>query len=265
MNNEFLVLSAIVLTGGVIYMNKKAKASGGGSDPAIIEPINGGGSGTGGGGIGYNQPSSPDVVPDPVIVADPISGGGSGYTAPVWQPPDNEIIEDIDIPTASGGIVISDTAIVITGGGMGGVQTFKAGTVAYDCLATYYRAKDSGLVVANQSYTEQAVTNFYLAVERFGTDNAVKNMSKTQAANWKAVSAYCPFTYLPIAESKYMATVTTGGTQRKAILNNNNGLAVDCLYTFDIPLHAGDTINFQTSAAGNVVLLRAVELSGGVA
>jgi hypothetical protein len=62
----------------------------------------------------------------------------------------------------------------------------------------------------------------------------------------------------------FSAMITTGGTQRKAILNSNNGLAVDCLYTFDIPLHAGDTINFQTSAAGNV-WIRAVELSGGVA
>ncbi len=196
-------------------MNKKAKASGGGSDPAVIEPINGGGSGTGGGSIGHNQPGNivtPDVVPDPVIVADPISSGGSEYTAPVWCPPDNTVIDDIDITTPTGGITITDTDIVIIGGAEGQVQTFKAGTVSYDSLATYYRAKDSGMVAVNQSYTEHAVANFYLAVERFGTDNAVKNMSTTAAAYWQAVNAYCPFTYLPIAEQKYRATVTTGGT-----------------------------------------------------
>jgi len=62
----------------------------------------------------------------------------------------------------------------------------------------------------------------------------------------------------------FSAMVTTGAVQRKWKLNAGNALTADCLYTFDIPAFSGDTVNFQTSAAG-AVTLRVTELQGGVA
>ena len=62
----------------------------------------------------------------------------------------------------------------------------------------------------------------------------------------------------------FSAMITTGGTQRQAKLNSASALSAGCLYTFDIPLHAGDSLNYQTDATGNILLLRVVELIGGI-
>jgi hypothetical protein len=62
----------------------------------------------------------------------------------------------------------------------------------------------------------------------------------------------------------FSAMITTGGTQRKCKLNAGNALTADCLYTFEIQVFSGDTVNFQTSVNGDVTL-RVAELAGGVA
>ena len=51
------------------------------------------------------------------------------------------------------------------------------------------------------------------------------------------------------------------GVTKKLKLNSGALLAADCAYMFDILVHSGDTVNFQTSASGNVTL-RVQEIAG---
>ena len=75
----------------------------------------------------------------------------------------------------------------------------------------------------------------------------------------------CLFRTMVMLETSgvFSAMLKNGGTTKELKLNAGNGLLADCAYEFDILVHNGDTVNFQTSVSGNVTL-RCQEIAGGV-
>lgn len=61
----------------------------------------------------------------------------------------------------------------------------------------------------------------------------------------------------------FSAMLTNGGVTKKLLLNSGVALVAGAAYIFDVLLTTGDTLNFQTSAAGNVTL-RVQEIVGAV-
>ena len=65
------------------------------------------------------------------------------------------------------------------------------------------------------------------------------------------------------AAAKFYALVTTGDTERTLKLNAGSDLAADCLYSFDLLVHAGDTVTFQSDTTTTLHNLRVQELIWG--
>ena len=63
--------------------------------------------------------------------------------------------------------------------------------------------------------------------------------------------------------AQFAALITTDDTERKMIFNGGTNLAADCLYSFDILVHAGDTVSFQCNATITLHILRVIELIWG--
>ena len=61
----------------------------------------------------------------------------------------------------------------------------------------------------------------------------------------------------------FSAQIKNGGTTVVANFNGGVALAADSAYMFDILVHSGDTVNFRTTASGNVTL-RVQEIDAGV-
>ena len=64
-------------------------------------------------------------------------------------------------------------------------------------------------------------------------------------------------------EKKPSAKLKEATTDKTLKLNGGVALVANCAYLFDLLVHEGDTINFQTSVTGNVTL-RVQEIVGGV-
>ena len=75
----------------------------------------------------------------------------------------------------------------------------------------------------------------------------------------------CLFRTMVMLETSgvFSAILKNGGVNKKLLLNSGNALTASAGYLFDIFVHTGDTVNFQTSVAGNVTL-RVQEIVGGV-
>lgn len=61
----------------------------------------------------------------------------------------------------------------------------------------------------------------------------------------------------------FSAQLKNGGATAVLKLNGATALTAACAYIFDILVHSGDTVNFQTTVSGNVTL-RVQEIVGGV-
>ena len=75
----------------------------------------------------------------------------------------------------------------------------------------------------------------------------------------------CLFRIMVVLEtSGVFSAILINATVSKTLkLNTGVALEANCAFMFDILVHSGDTVNFQTSAAGNVTL-RVQEIVGGV-
>ena len=75
----------------------------------------------------------------------------------------------------------------------------------------------------------------------------------------------CLFRVMVMLETAgvFSAILINGGVSKTLKLNASNSLLANCAYMFDILVHSGDTVNFQTSVSGNVTL-RCQEIVGGV-
>ena len=75
----------------------------------------------------------------------------------------------------------------------------------------------------------------------------------------------CLFRIMVMLETAgvFSAILKSGAVSKTLKLNAGNSLLADCAYEFDILVHNGDTVNFQTSVSGNVTL-RCQEIAGGV-
>lgn len=62
----------------------------------------------------------------------------------------------------------------------------------------------------------------------------------------------------------FSAKITKGGVAKVCSFNTGQALIADSLYTFDLLVHAGDTINLQHTVAANIDVCRVQEIVGGV-
>jgi len=75
----------------------------------------------------------------------------------------------------------------------------------------------------------------------------------------------CLFRIMVMLETAgvFSAQLKNGGTTKVLKFNTAVQLLASCAYMFDLLVHSGDTVNFQTDVSGNVIL-RVQEIVGGV-
>jgi hypothetical protein len=75
----------------------------------------------------------------------------------------------------------------------------------------------------------------------------------------------CLFRVMVMLETSgvFSIIITRDGTAKAVKANSGTALTADCGYTFDVLVHEGDSVNFQTDTAGDVTL-RVQEIVGGV-
>ena len=80
----------------------------------------------------------------------------------------------------------------------------------------------------------------------------------------KPTNPPCLFRAMVMLETTgvFSAILKKGGTSKTLKFNGAMALAASGGYIFDILVHQGDTVNYQTSASGNVTL-RVEEIVGG--
>jgi hypothetical protein len=85
------------------------------------------------------------------------------------------------------------------------------------------------------------------------------------AADLSPTNTPCLFRTMVMLETSgvFSAILKNGGVNKTLKLNGGTALTASCAYVFDILVHSGDTVNFQTSVSGNVTL-RVQEIVGGV-
>lgn len=67
---------------------------------------------------------------------------------------------------------------------------------------------------------------------------------------------------LPSA-GKFTAKIKKGATTLTSHFNGGSNLAASCLYIFDLLVHSGDSVNFQSDQNQNGHLLRVQEIAWG--
>ncbi|MBA7695184.1 hypothetical protein ES703_103806 [subsurface metagenome] len=65
------------------------------------------------------------------------------------------------------------------------------------------------------------------------------------------------------ATGKFTAMITKATTTLTCHFNGGSDLVANCLYIFDVLMHSGDTINFQSDKTQNGHLLRVQEIAWG--
>ena len=85
------------------------------------------------------------------------------------------------------------------------------------------------------------------------------------AADLSPTNTPCLFRTMVVLETAgvFSAQLKNGGVTVVGSFNGGIALVANCAYIFDILVHSGDTVNFQTSASGNVTL-RVQEIVAGV-
>jgi hypothetical protein len=85
------------------------------------------------------------------------------------------------------------------------------------------------------------------------------------ASDLSPTNTPCLFRVMVMLETSgvFSAILKNGGVSKTLKLNAGVALVASCAYIFDILVHSGDTVNFQTDANGNVTL-RVQEIVGGV-
>ena len=65
------------------------------------------------------------------------------------------------------------------------------------------------------------------------------------------------------AAGKFTAKIKKGATTLTSHFNGGSNLAASCLYIFDLLVHTGDSVNFQSDQNQNGHLLRVQEITWG--
>lgn len=65
------------------------------------------------------------------------------------------------------------------------------------------------------------------------------------------------------AAGKFTAKITKGATTLTSHFNGGSDLTASCLYIFDLLVHSGDSVNFQSDQNQNGHLLRVQEITWG--
>lgn len=64
------------------------------------------------------------------------------------------------------------------------------------------------------------------------------------------------------ASQVFNAIIIRGGNTQTVGFNSNVALVAEALYTFEIVVHSGDTINFQVEGIATVMVMRVQEVMG---
>jgi hypothetical protein len=113
------------------------------------------------------------------------------------------------------------------------------------------------LLVDTSDITPLAIASQHGVAETADTDILASDITPTNTP--------CLFRVMVMLETAgvFSVILKSGAVSKTLKCNTGNSLLADCAYMFDILVHTGDTVNFQTSVSGNVTL-RAQEIVGGV-
>lgn len=121
--------------------------------------------------------------------------------------------------------------------------------------------KDAGGTTINPATKEQFTPIEKAAIhgtaETANTDILGTDLSPTNKP--------CLFRTMVMLETAgvFSVILKKSAVNKKLVCNGGDTLTADCVYIFDVLVHDGDTVNFQTSVSGNVTM-RVQELVGAV-
>ena len=109
----------------------------------------------------------------------------------------------------------------------------------------------------NENFVPLAVASQHGVAETANTDILASDITPTNTP--------CLFRVMVMLETTgvFSAILKSATVSKTLKFNAGNSLLANCAYMFDILVHSGDTVNFQTDTSGNVTI-RAQEIVGGV-
>ena len=109
----------------------------------------------------------------------------------------------------------------------------------------------------NKTFVPLAVASQHGVAETADTNILATSITPTNTP--------CLFRIMVVLETAgvFSAMLISATVSKQLKLNAGVALTANCAYIFDILVHTGDTVNFQTSVSGNVSL-RCQEIVAGV-
>ena len=131
---------------------------------------------------------------------------------------------------------------------------------------TLYLAIGKAASMEAIAYTTLASLNQLVPIEK-AKQHGVAELANTDilAADLSPTNVPCLFRTIVMLETAgvFSAILKSGAVSKTLKFNGGAALAASGAYMFDILVHSGDTVNFQTDIAGNVTI-RCQEIVGGV-
>ena len=109
----------------------------------------------------------------------------------------------------------------------------------------------------NENFVPLAVASQHGVAETANTDILASDITPTNTP--------CLFRVMVMLETTgvFSAILKSATVSKTLKFNAGNSLLANCAYIFDILVHSGDTVNFQTDTSGNVTI-RTQEIVGGM-
>ena len=124
----------------------------------------------------------------------------------------------------------------------------------------------TGITDSDRNDINPATKELFIPLEKAAIHGTTK-VADTDilATDLSPTNTPCLFRIMVMLETAglFSAMLKNGAVTKKLKLNSGTLLTVDCAYVFDILVHSGDTVNFQTSVGGDVTM-RVQEIVGGV-
>ena len=126
----------------------------------------------------------------------------------------------------------------------------------------FLKSDDAGKAAVRASELEALTTPLAVASQHGVAETANTDIL---AADITPTNTPCLFRIMVMLDTAgvFSAMLKSGGATKTLKLNAGTALIASAAYMFDILMHSGDTVNFQTSVSGNVTL-RAQELVGAM-
>lgn len=141
-------------------------------------------------------------------------------------------------------------------------QEYRTVVISNTANSLTFNALPSGVIIGKNKYTLKRLS-FGLILAQ-ATQNPTAVLAATDILSSDITPANPPdeirVTVMTDTSAVFSVIITNNGVTTTCQLNAGVNINANCLYSFDIQTVPGDSLNFQVSIAGNV-MLRAVEIT----